>query len=496
VSLIENRSAARRYLAGAVAVALAALWAQGALPGTSASSAPATGLTVRIEADYIVTADGKLPRPKAGQARPAGPITDAYVIPITTDISGATLDAVRRKIVPIKSHKGQLVIFNLDTPGGDGRAMAGIIRLIMQDLDEAYTVAYVNPKAFSAGALIAVACDEIVMSPTGQIGAAMPIWISPGSGVKEMPEKIRGKFESAQLAGARVMAQRNGYDEDLIEGMITIDRVIWLIRERETTEEVGSLSELARRLNITGEPQWLGDTWAERLVAFLTSMPVTTVLLFVGILALYAEFQSPGIGLPGAVAVLCFAVLFGSRYLTGLANWWEVALFALGVGLLLIEVFVTPGFGVLGIAGIVCCLVALLAMVQANPPDKLPWPETNFDWDLLTNGALAMVLGVLIALGAGAALSRYLPKVPFAGRLVLSPPAGAHVPPVMADAQILNIRVGQTGKVVQNCRPVGKVRIAGKLCDGIADGAFLSAGTEIVVLRNEGSRIVVEAKKT
>jgi membrane-bound serine protease (ClpP class) len=398
-----------------------------------------------------------------------------------------------------------------------------------------------------------------VMAPAARIGAAMPILIAPTGQIVELPEKVRGKFESADLAGARAMADRNGYDEDLIEGMITIDRVIWLIRRRGgqeprelqivdaadwygrvadvppgrqpvtqravptdaqweyvrtiagpnklvtltaneavayglATRVVDSMEQLRQAFNITAAPEALTDTWSERMVGFLTSPAVMVVLLFVGILALYLEINTPGFGVPGTIAIICFAILFGSRYLAGLAQVWEIALFVLGVGLLLVEIFVTPGFGVMGIAGILCCLAALLAIAMANPPDKLPLPDTELDWSLLTHGAMALVAGVTLAVVGAAILARYLPRVPVASRLVLAPPQAAAVPPATEDANILDIRPGQTGEVVQICRPVGKVRIGERLMDAIADGAFLNAGTRVVVLRNEGNRLVVEEK--
>jgi membrane-bound serine protease (ClpP class) len=436
--------------------------------------------------------------------------------------------------------------------------MAEIIRLITRDLEKVYTVAYVDPEAMSAGALMSVACNEIVMSPGSRIGASMTIAIGPG-GAADLPERVRGKMESADLAEARNLADRGGYDQDLIEGMITLERVIWLIRRRTgpqprelqivdaadwygkvadvpparqpvtqravpvdaeweyvrtiagpkklvaltpdqamayglATRELESMEALKRHFNITADPVVLTDNWSERLVGLLSSPGVMMLLVSVGLLALYVEFNTPGFGVPGAVAVICFAILLGSRYLAGLANVWEIALFILGVVLLLAEVFITPGFGVLGIAGIACCVVGLLAMAIANPPDKIPWPDTTLDWEMLRHTALALVGGVLLAAIAAAVVARYLPKIPVAGRLTLAPPRVAQAPPATEDAAIREVRPGQVGEVVQICRPVGKVRVGGQLVDAIADGAFLPAGTRVVVLHNEGNRVVVEAK--
>ena len=149
---------------------------------------------------------------------------------------------------------------------------------------------------------------------------------------------------------------------------------------------VPSLEALGEHYGLAGEPTVLADTWSERLVTFLTSPAVVAVLFFVGLLCVYVEMHHPGFGVAGTVAILCFAVLFGSRYLVGMAAWWEIALFVVGLVLLGVELFVTPGFGVAGIAGILCCVVALLAMFVPNDPRSLPIPATKLDWSILGRG--------------------------------------------------------------------------------------------------------------
>ena len=162
--------------------------------------------------------------------------------------------------------------------------------------------------------------------------------------------------------------------------------------------------------------------------------------------------------------------------------------------MLLVEIFVIPGFGVTGVAGILCCVAALLAMLIPNAPTELPWPQTEGAWEMLKTGVLWMMAAFVAATVTAAALARFLPKVPIAGRLVLAAPEGSLTAPTTEDAPILDVRPGQVGEVTQTCRPVGKVRIGGRLVDAIADGAFIEAGAEVVVLRNEGNRVVIEAK--
>ncbi|MCK4627180.1 MAG: hypothetical protein KAV00_17845 [Phycisphaerae bacterium] len=524
--------------------------------GTADKPAPTTApATVRVEANRIYVGDDWFVRPKVKRPSLPAEITMAFVIPIHGPITDTTFKSVRRKVIKCKSSGAQMVIFDMDTPGGQMGAMSGIVRQIIDDLRDVYTVAYVHPQAFSAGAIISLACNEIVMSPTAVIGDAMPIMIVGGK-LEEIPEKERGKFESATRAEVRMLAERNGHNQALCEAMITITMKVWLIRNTQTGElqivnpekeyrkihgaptttqpakgaaklpdeqwkyvktidKAGELVTMhtgeARRLgfivhtfdnmdalekhyNITVEPVVLSDNWSEDLVALLTSPIVMSILMFVGILAVYAELHTPGFGAAGAVAIVCFAIVFGSHYLVGLANWWEIALFFVGVALLTVELLLIPGFGVAGVSGLLCCVVALLAMLIPNTPTELPWPETEGAWDMFKTGATWMMAAFVAATVAAMFLARYLPKVPIAGRLVLVAPEAPHTPPTTADAPILNIVAGQVGKVTQTCRPVGKVRIDGRLVDAIADGAFIEAGVEVIVLRNEGNRVVIEAK--
>lgn len=524
-------------------------------PRSPSTTRPVTTqpISVRVEGDRIHTADGWFPRPDVKRPKLPEKITRAFAIPIREPITSKTYDAIRRK-VSRRAAGAQIIIFDMNTPGGEMGAMRKISRLIMDDLEDTYTVAFVNPEAFSAGAIISLACDEIAMTPTAVIGDAMPIMIGPGGTLVPIPDKERGKIESAARAEVRVLAKHSGHNEDLCQAMINIDMEIWLIRHRQTRElkivdrsewegrVVGApttrpsgvavpadtpwehvltidgpselvtltaeealryalafhvfkdMAALKAHYNIVTEPVVLGDNWSERLVEFLTHPAVFGFLFFVAILCMYVEINTPGFGVAGGIAIACFAIIFGSRYLTGMATWWEIGLFVLGVLLLAVEIFVTPGFGVIGTLGIICCVVGMLAMVVRNAPDEFPWPEGSLDWSVFTNGILALALGFLAAIAGSMVVARYLPDVPVAGKLVLAPPKLGLISPAGEQAAITQVRPGQVGRVVQTCRPVGKIQIGEVLVDAIADGVFLPAGTEVVVLRNEGNRVVVEEK--
>ncbi|MDP7637096.1 MAG: hypothetical protein QF577_06065, partial [Phycisphaerae bacterium] len=175
--------------------------------------------------------------PRPPKAPPSLPkeITQAFVIPIQGEITTTMFENVKRKITRSKGKGAQIIIFDIDSPGGRSDAMSSIVRLILDDLRGIYTVAYVNPQAFSAAAIISLACNEIVLSPSTAMGAAMPVMLGTGK-IVEIPEKERGKFESAARTQIRSSSEQNGWNSALCEAMITITMEIWLVRNKQTDE--------------------------------------------------------------------------------------------------------------------------------------------------------------------------------------------------------------------------------------------------------------------
>ena len=141
----------------------------------------------------------------------------------------------------------------------------------------------------------------------------------------------------------------------------------------------GALAFLEQRdgVRLRRRAEGARTSWSEQMVSWLNSPGVMGVLVMLALLGVYIEFSTPGFGLPGLVAVICFAIIVGSKYLVGMANWVEIILLFVGIVLLLVEIFVLPGFGVAGILGIVCVLVGLFGMLIRNAPDELPWPDTT-----------------------------------------------------------------------------------------------------------------------
>jgi membrane-bound serine protease (ClpP class) len=215
-------------------------------------------------------------------------------------------------------------------------------------------------------------------------------------------------------------------------------------------------------------------------------------LMTLGIMCIYMEFNTPGFGIAGGLAIGCFAIIFGSHYLIGLTHWWEIGLFCLGVILIGLEIFVIPGFGIAGIGGIICCAIGLMAMVVPNAPTEFPWPQTDLDWSWFGPGLYALGLGFAGGVIGAIILAQYLPKIPLANRLVLGAVQAATDAPATQDAPIMHIKVGDTGTVETMCRPVGQVRFGRELCDATADGTTIEVGAKVRVFERTGNQLIVK----
>jgi membrane-bound serine protease (ClpP class) len=221
------------------------------------------------------------------------------------------------------------------------------------------------------------------------------------------------------------------------------------------------------------------------------------ILIMVAFLGIYIEMKTPGVWLPGLVAVICFVLIIGSKYLIGLANWIEVALFVTGLLLLLVEIFVIPGFGVAGVIGILFMLAGFFGILIKNPPGRLPWPESDFDWEWFVYEVLSIGLGFLGFVIVAGVLKKYLPKTQFFGRLVLAPAMAKKgdefevsmtAPPEKGES---GINVGNIGEALSLLRPAGRARFGDAVVDVVAEGEYIGRGAKVKITEIHGNRVVV-----
>ena len=491
---------------------------------------------------------------KAGPNEPAIsadlPTAKAAVIICKGLIDDGLYRSIRRRTQLALDAGVDYLIYEIGTYGGLLQAGDDISKYFILEIgDKAHTVAYVTTEAISAGAMISVSCRDIIMLENTTIGDCAPI----ANGAK-LEGVEREKTESFTRAAFTRAAEANGYPEALLKAMVTMQIKVYRVKNIETGEceffeseflpkdaneydldnkqlivkedelltltaskayEYGvaravvkdltaALAFLAQRDGVTfaGEPAVLKTNWSEEMVRWVNSPAVMAVLVTVALLGVYIELNTPGLGLPGLVAVISLAIIIGSKYLVGMANWVEVAIFAAGLLLLMIEIFVLPGFGIAGFLGISCILGGLFGMLIKNPPDKLPWPTTQLDWQLFANGVLGLSLGFIGFVILAWLLTKYLPKIEFLSGLILLPAVakqGDEVEVSMTappQSRTAGVGLGDTGEVVSTLRPTGKAKFDDGIVDVVAEAEFLDKGTKVEIIEIHGNRVVVRALKT
>ena len=399
---------------------------------------------------------------------------------------------MERVIEDAEADEVDAIVFEIDTFGGRVDA-ATVIRDAILDAN-ALTIAFVNKRAISAGALISLACDKIVMTQASTMGATTPV---DGSGTKGSDKTV-----SYMRAEMRATAERTGRDVKIAEAMVD-ERIDVPGLSAEAGRPATLTTEQALNYQIADETAEtliellkiydLGDAeiveielnWAEHVLRILTNPVVTSILLAVAMFGLISEVRTPGWGIGGTLSLVALGLFFGSHLIVHLAEWQELGLFAAGLALLILEVVAIPGFGLVGLAG-VGAMLASLVMTQLG------------DYQLWSIDEIAVVSGRLAASMIGAiilsvVLLRSLSKFPAFNRLVLQSETPA------ADGYVSSSRehdvdlVGSEGVSVSDLRPAGIGLIAGERIDVMTDGEFIEAQRAIVVVEARGSRVVVKA---
>lgn len=358
----------------------------------------------------------------------------------------------------------------VDTPGGQVDAAVRIRDALLRA--RVPTVAFVEGRAVSAGALIALAAEKVYMAPGSQMGDAEPIPYSD-----KAVAYVAGEFKA--------VAEARGRDPQVAAAMVdkalnkeTGKPLTLSYREAQRAGmadgEARDLAEALARAGLPGTVVWYEPSLSEQAARFLTQPLVAVLLLVIGVTAAAIEFVKPGVTLPGLIAVVALGAFFASHYLLGSVTWLEVGLVLLGLLLLAVEIFV-PGFGVFGVAGI----VSVLAGVFLSAPTR-------------TLAAWYAAITLLGATVAGAFLVYRFSRHGLGHWLTLQTrldtPHG-YVPQRQALAEL----TGARGTALTPLRPAGVALFGEQRVDVVTEGEFLPAQTAVVVLKVEGTRVVVRA---
>jgi len=248
-----------------------------------------------------------------------------------------------------------------------------------------------------------------------------------------------------------------------------------------------SLDEIPKALSMEGaEKIVLKQTAADEIVGILAGPAVVTLLVVIGLVTLYLEVTTPGFGLPGTVSILSFATIFISNFLLGRVGSLEILLFLVGLGLLVVEIFLIPGFGVAGVSGLVLIVASIVLAMQG-----FVVPEFSFQWEILMQNLLAVLAGCVAALIVVLVLLRYLRSVPLLNRLELRTEQLPEQGFVVQSADEAKELLGKQGMVVSTLRPVGKAEFGDRLVTVETEGEFLNAGSRVQVIEVSGNRVLV-----
>lgn len=401
---------------------------------------------------------------------------EIYVIPIKGTIDLGLSSFVKRSLKEAELKKAKAIIFEIDTFGG--RVDAAIqIRDSIIDL-KIPNVAYIQNRAWSAGALIALSAEYILMEKDSSIGAAEP---QPAD--EKSISALKAEFVATALSRGRpgeiaaAMVDRDIEIEDLVKK----DKILTLsaIQALENNLIEGIISDFNEILIFLKLEDIsvisVSLNWAEKVSRLVTNPTVSSLLLSLGFLGCLIEFWTAGWGIAGTVGIIALSLFFGGHMIVGIAGWEAVILFLVGLILLVVEIFFIPGFGIAGITGIVAIIASIILVMGSF---------LQATYSILFALGLTLVVFLLLV--------KYLPSTRIWNKFVLSTQQNKEHGYTVA-IQELNKLEGEEGVSITPLRPSGMVKVHNQKLNVLTRGEYLDAHTRVKIVSIEGNKIIVEA---
>lgn len=432
-----------------------------------------------------------------------------------------------------RKKKVSFVLLHLNTPGGEVLSSLKIVDMLQKmDLNSGIPiVALVDDWAVSAGAMLAYACRFIAVNPQSLIGAAEPVFVDQSKQMQSAPEKVNSALR-AEFANLARFFDRNPLlaeamvDKDLIL-VIRNHQIIKLNSQDEIRSEGANpdivITTKGKLLTLNAEqlidlgvadfmtssfekmalfrlpffseiPNLTLMTYEDWRITFFTilSNPIVMSLLFMGlVIGFYIEINTPGFGLFGSIGLACLALILLSSFSTSAIHWIEVIILLIGLILLAIELFVIPGFGIVGILGIVLTVIGLFALMLPgiNKLSLLSWENFKLFGSAFLERLFYLSGALILSIVVVVLLARFYSHRFFRfSKLVLY---GEQEGFVSGISRELMPEEGEIGEAVTPLRPSGKVEIGKYLYDAVAQTGYIDKHTSIEVVRVEGSRLIV-----
>ncbi|MBT8451562.1 MAG: ATP-dependent Clp protease proteolytic subunit [Deltaproteobacteria bacterium] len=438
---------------------------------------------------------GYRPQPSANvqsdvQALPidAAPGSKVVVIAIDRTVELGLAAFVRREIET--NPDAAAIVLDVNTLGGRVDAAIQIRDALLEAKPR--TVAFIHPRAISAGALISLACDNVIMTEGGTIGAATPIQAGPGGQADAVGEKMVSYMRTEMRATAEANGRRGDIAEAMVDNEVVIEGIVdagkLLTLDTDQAVKLGiadgkaaNLDELMAMLSLEKPEIKTGElNWGEEIARWLTEPTISGLLLSVGMLGLMVAFYTRTVGAFTVIGFVSLAMFFGGHAVVHLVGWEEALLFLVGVALVVVEIFFVPGLGVPGVLGLVFVIAALVLALIGIPLD------VSFETGVLADAMTRVLLSLLGAFVLALVVMRLFSRTAMGRSLVLADAETGFV-----SAPSASDLVGQTGEALTDLRPAGKVIIEGVRHEATSERAFVARGTKVRVIGKEGPELIV-----
>jgi membrane-bound serine protease (ClpP class) len=437
---------------------------------------------------------------------------------LVTKTQGIIQDAVTRQ-------NADFICLRIESAGGSpADSMRLATYLLELDSAKLRVVAYIPKEARCDAALIALACDQVVMHPNAILGGEGDYVFTPEE-IQQIRAAIRGDIAARKARSwslpaamfdpalavsrythkgrvaffsAEELAAEAQPDQWTLGEQVTRPRRVFVATGKNAvayglaSHEVEDFAQFKELYGLEGDPSLLEARWADTLIDALASPGVAIMLLIIGGVALYVELHTPGLGVAAFVALVCFALFFWSRFLGGTAGWLQVILFVAGLSCMALELFVLPGFGIFGLGGGAMIIASLVLASQTFLLPRNAYQAGEFQNSLLL--VATAVVGILVTI---ATINRWLPRAPIFSQMMLQPPSQEEAAAISDSESLTHFEnmVGAVGRTTTPLLPGGKARFDDQLFDVITDGDFVPPGAKIVVAAVQGNRIIVREEK-
>lgn len=407
-----------------------------------------------------------------------------FLVEVHKEVETGLSFFIQRQLRRAELENATAVILEINSNGGLVESAQEIKDALLRS--KVSTIAYVKGRALSAAALIAISCHRIFMEPGSEMGAATPI-ILLGTGVQAAEEKFvsafRAEFGAAAEARKRPPALAEAMvdkNHETIEGLVKKGEILTLTAETALKHGycdhiVASVTSILRILNLeNARVERIQPTSAEWIARYLTNPQISTVIFTIGFWCIVLELLGAGFGILGWVGALFLALFFGGHLFAYMAGLEALILFVAGLVMLLVEIFLIPGFGVTGVCGIIAICFSIVMVFGGI-------------YSALTAIAAIITYSVIIA----GLIYWWGPKLRVFDRFVLKEEMATDQGFVAVDNSAFDHLLNLEGIATSPCRPSGKIQIGDERYDAVSDGDFIEKGARVVVRKVEGTRIVV-----